>query len=537
MIQINLKKLRIIVFIVALALFFIEDTFLALNNFRPQHTVIGLKLYGKGISGLNAAQLDQFLQKLQSSSPQPFKLKAGEQTFEIKKSDVNPTFNRKQVIDVLLKEGKRGNLFQRIADQNKIFFGFGSKKIKATLSKPSLTSVIQHIALGVNKDPTPPMPDFTHDLGKTIPAQPGIKVDANRLARIIAFNILNPPRQPIAIPFRKVQSQHQESELDSIRKEIPDLVAEPIQISSADQIFTLTRDDLLSMLTVVERPNPKNSKQLILVLRISDEKLNQKLGEFAKKVEGTTNAEFDDHDARIAIYSQFHSGTRSLIKIPTGAGTIAQYQQTPSLPRNLLLASMASAYNALVDQTNNEKEKFVYLTFDDGPNNIYHPAILDILKKYNVKATFFLVGQNSQRYDQITKRTIDEGHAIGNHSLTHAFLPKLSQAEIFNEISTTKNILESFANNTIDLFRPPYGGTNQNVKTDAKNLNLKLKLWDVDPRDWSEPSTDQLIDRVVSQVHSGSNILLHSNHLSTVKALPQIIEKLQLQGYAFKILE
>lgn len=189
-------------------------------------------------------------------------------------------------------------------------------------------------------------------------------------------------------------------------------------------------------------------------------------------------------------------------------------------------------------EPNKSSEKFVYLTFDDGPNNIYHPLILDILKHYNVKATFFLVGRNSQKFEAITKRTVDEGHVIGNHSLTHAFLPKLSPEGINNEVKTTKEILDPFYGAAgISLFRPPYGGVNKIVRAEAKDLNLKLFLWDVDPRDWSEPSTDELVDRVVSKTHDGADILLHSNHLSTVKALPKIIEKLKDLGYTFKQLK
>jgi len=148
-----------------------------------------------------------------------------------------------------------------------------------------------------------------------------------------------------------------------------------------------------------------------------------------------------------------------------------------------------------------------------------------------------MVGQNSKKYEDITKRTIAEGHAIGDHSLTHAFLPKLSTEAIFKEIKETKSILTLINNSDVYLFRPPYGGINKEVSADVANLHLRMYLWDVDPRDWSEPSVDELINRVLSHAHNGSDILMHSNHLVTVKALPKIIEGLQSQGYSFKILK
>lgn len=179
--------------------------------------------------------------------------------------------------------------------------------------------------------------------------------------------------------------------------------------------------------------------------------------------------------------------------------------------------------------------KIAYLTFDDGPNSIYHPMILDILKAENVKATFFLVGQNAQKDAQVAKRTLSEGHNIGDHSNTHTFLPNLPPTAILKELQITNEILKPINNNQeISLFRPPYGGVNFYVKKYTDDLKMKLYLWDVDPRDWSEPPTDELVRRVVTATNNGSDILLHSNHLATVKALPKIIETLRSQGYTFE---
>lgn len=267
-------------------------------------------------------------------------------------------------------------------------------------------------------------------------------------------------------------------------------------------------------------------------MRLDDGALNRKLDDFAKRIEEITNAEYNDHDARVAIYAQFYSGTRRLIEIPTGQNPFVGPAKRSGVDSRL--ASLLAAALPVV----NSGEKFVYLTFDDGPNDIYHPMILDILKKYNVKATFFLVGQNSKKYEDITKRTIAEGHAIGNHSLTHAFLPKLPPNAVFKEIKETKNILTIINDdNEVYLFRPPYGGINKDVSSDVTDLRLRMYLWDVDPRDWSDPSVDDLINRVLSHVRNGSDILMHSNHLVTAKALPKIIESLQAQGFSFKLLQ
>jgi len=532
------KKGAIVILVFVAVVFFAEDTLLMLNSSDKQKPIIGLKLYGKNISQLSRPDLGQFINKLRPAN-KTLRLKSGDQLFVINGAEVGASFNLLSVTEALLAEGRNGTFFSNILKQNQAFMGLDNKKIRATLNKSVVLKVIAQIANQINQSPMPIMPDFAHDISKTLPAQDGIALDPNGLTDVIADNILRPPKSALVIPMLKVASTvHQNSELDSIRQIALNLTEDPIKISSGDQVFTLTRQDLLSLLTVKERPNPKNAKQLILVLRLDEDKLNKKLGEFAQQVEAVTNAEFDDHDARVAIYSQFYSGTRNLLKIPTGGNPIISQtlESRKSTTQSGNLNKIASIYAVLAD-TPADGKKYVYLTFDDGPNDIYHPLILDILKQYNIRATFFLVGQNSQKYSNITKRTVAEGHVIGDHSLTHAFLPKLPMNEILKEIKTTKEILKPFnGDQDISLFRPPYGGVNLNVKKDAANLNLKLVLWDVDPRDWSEPEVNDLVNRIVANTHNGSNILLHSNHSVTVKALPKIIEQLQAQGYSFRLL-
>ncbi len=531
------KKSAIVILVFVAVVFFGEDMLLMLNSSDKQKPIIGLKLYGKNISQLSRPDLGQFINKLRPAN-KTLRLKSEGQLFFIHGAEVEAGFNLPLVTEALLAEGRGGSFLSNMLKQNQAFLGLKNKKVRATLNKSAVLKIISQIGNQINQSPTPIMPDFTHDISKTLPAQNGIALDPNMLTDIITENILNPSKSALEIPLLKVTPNvHQNSELDSIRQAALSLTEDPIKITSGGQIFTLTRQDLLNLLTVKERPNPKNAKQLILVLRLDEDKLNKKLGEFAQQVETATNAEFDDHDARVAIYSQFYSGTRNLLKIPTGSNPVAlQILNNKSATQSGNLSKIASIY-AIAADTPTDGEKYVYLTFDDGPNDIYHPLILDILKQYNVKATFFLVGQNAQKYSEITKRTVTEGHVIGDHSLTHAFLPKLQSGDILKEIKTTKEILKPFNGDLdISLFRPPYGGVNPNVKKDAANLGLKLVLWSVDPRDWSEPEVSDLVNRVVSNTRNGSDILLHSNHSVTVKALPKIIEQLQTQGYSFRLL-
>ena|SRR5258708_1069663 len=501
---------KILLFAIAGILFF-ENILFAYNNLQNRYPILGLRLNGQQLFLKNRSQLQELIQT-EFNPGKPLRLDYRNQTFNIKPSDIGASPNTLMTENRLLEEGRKGNILERILTQNKALFGVEDLQISNNLSTALLAVKILDIEDGVNQDATPIMPNFMDGYNSTIPARDGVKVDVKKLSSLITRYILNPPNTFINIPVTKTTTHHSEVELLPIRQQLPSLVKNPISITSGGLTFTLSTEDILGLLAVKERPDPKNPKELMLVLRLDDKKLNQKLGDFAASVQAKTQAEFDEYDARIAIYSEFLAPeTRSTMSIPTG-----------------------SRLNVLGIQSNGPK--IAYLTFDDGTNTIYHPMILDILKQYNVKATFFLIGQNVQRAPDIVKRTLAEGHVIGDHTFTHSFLPSLSPSDILSEIKGGQNALIPFNQNPVILFRPPFGGTNKIVAADAAQLGMKQILWDVDPRDWSEPPVRELVNRVVSHTFPGAIILLHSNHITTVRALPTIIQDLQAKGYSFQII-
>ncbi len=510
------KWLKVTVLILVLVLF-LENIALSYDNLQNKTTILGLRLDNKSISGLDRTQLEEIVKKEIQSNQRPLQFVYNNRIFEVKQEEIGAKVDVGQFTNQLIEEGRGGSIMDKLIAENQALLGLKNIKLKGQISQALLNIKILEIQNEVNIDPKPIRPDFENDISKTLPAEDGIKIDTNKLTLLIADNIFTPPKNPLLVPTIKAYPiSHKEEELIPIKKQAERLIKQPLSISSGGLTFTLTVKDLRSYLAVAERPDPKDPKKIMFVLRLDDKALNQKLGEFAQKVERITHAEFNDHDARVAIYSQFYAGKRKTIVIAIG--------------RNL------EGRNVLGEQTGGEK--VVYLTFDDGPNSIYHPMILDILKTYNVSATFFMVGQNVQRDQLAAQRTTAEGHKIGNHSLTHSFLPSFSSNSILKELKTTNNILKPINSNAdIKLFRPPFGGVNLAVKKNAQDLGLKLYLWDVDPRDWSEPTTDELVRRVVSATFNGADVLLHSNHLATVKALPKIIKTLKNQGYIFKTLE
>ncbi len=189
--------------------------------------------------------------------------------------------------------------------------------------------------------------------------------------------------------------------------------------------------------------------------------------------------------------------------------------------------------SAKEEQVVTEKKK-IALTFDDGPHEEYTPMLLDGLKERNVRASFFLMGENAESYPDIVKRIKEEGHVIGNHSYSHVQLNAMKEVEACQEITKANQVIAEITGETPNYVRPPFGAWSHNLDCIT---NMIVVLWDVDPLDWQCQNTDLVVKRVVSKVKEGDIILLHDSYESTVEAAFQIIDTLEKEGYEFVTLD
>lgn len=197
-------------------------------------------------------------------------------------------------------------------------------------------------------------------------------------------------------------------------------------------------------------------------------------------------------------------------------------------------------YEDIIIKKGNEDEKIIALTFDDGPDEVFTPQVLDILKKNDVKATFFLVGENLKQNKEIVKRQFEEGHEIGNHTYTHINVAKSGYDKVYEEITKTQEEIKEIIGVEPKLFRPPYRAMSRHMCDIVKNKNMNIILWsNLDPRDWSNPGVYSIVNTIESKVENGNIILLHDyNNLrnsksQTIQALESVIPYLKEQGYKF----
>lgn len=185
-------------------------------------------------------------------------------------------------------------------------------------------------------------------------------------------------------------------------------------------------------------------------------------------------------------------------------------------------------------------QKRVALTFDDGPDPRFTNDVLDVLKQYNVRGTFFLLGSRAVAYPEIVKRIQSEGHVIGNHTYFHPNLVKDSDLEsLEREVTRTENALNDIVGFRTRLFRPPYGFLYNELVEKLAEMQYLVIGWTVDSLDWQEDPPEVIASNVLDNVQPGANILMHDgadwdgDRTNTIKALHQIIPSLQEQGYEF----
>lgn len=215
-------------------------------------------------------------------------------------------------------------------------------------------------------------------------------------------------------------------------------------------------------------------------------------------------------------------------------------------PYNLLLASLLTVFVFFWMVNENNKtavvfqaltgENTVAITVDDGPDPVYTLQILEILQRYEVPATFFVVGMQVERYPDILRREAALGNEVANHSYTHNNLHTMNLQEVTRELSRTNGIIRQYTGKNVTWFRPPRGAYNRMVTEAANQCGLKTVLWTVVVENRKNKTPEDMARRVVQTVKPGGIILLHDSRLDrtkTVQALPLIIEGLREKGYNF----
>lgn len=177
---------------------------------------------------------------------------------------------------------------------------------------------------------------------------------------------------------------------------------------------------------------------------------------------------------------------------------------------------------------------FIAITFDDGPHPQNTPRLLDMLRARNIKATFYVIGRSVDLYPQVVRRTVAEGHEIGNHTHTHRLMSKLSDVEVRSELSRCRDAVARAAGVQPRTMRPPYGGLLQRQRELVHDeFGYPTILWSVDPLDWKRPGPSVVTSRILAGTTAGGIVLAHDLHGQTIDAMPATLDGLLRRGFKF----
>ena len=189
-----------------------------------------------------------------------------------------------------------------------------------------------------------------------------------------------------------------------------------------------------------------------------------------------------------------------------------------------------------VYQRNDKAGKKVALTFDDGPHPIYTGRILDILEKYGVRATFFVIGRNIENYPEAFEAIAKSENEIGNHTYSHRNIGGMSDAQIRSEIALTDESIASHSSRRASVLRPPEGSFGKNLPRVSEEAGYDIVLWSIDTLDWAHTPAEKIVSSVLSRLGEGDIILMHdytSGNSHTCEALELMIPRMLELGYEF----
>lgn len=256
-------------------------------------------------------------------------------------------------------------------------------------------------------------------------------------------------------------------------------------------------------------------RQQLAVQGTSEEDINQIITKLRDLDMATWKFTYNDSKFSIAV----ESNTSEINSVDISINDLYKY-----IDETYLKGEDLEKYKVYIKKRG---RKAVALTFDDGPNPNTTPIALELLKKYNAKGTFFMVGKAVAGNEEIIKQVVAEGHQIGNHSWSHPLLTKISLEQAKSQINDTTEALKKASGQDVHIMRPPYGGINATIQA---AVDQSFILWDVDTLDWKNRNTASIM-KEVRKARPGSIILMHDVHQTSINALPTVLQYLTKQGF------
>lgn len=521
----------------AVLLIALQLTVIAINFFNGNRPITGLKLENQPIAQLLGKDSYQRISDVIADyENRPITIKAAEYTGTFTWRQLGQQASQDQIYEQALRVGHEGSLLDQLIDQNRAFVGaynltIGHPNLNHTLTKEFIQTINQQVEAA----PVNALFKIENGTVVIVPDQPGKAIDSDQaITHLLAADTST--SQTIDLPVKTTDAVVRTASLEPLRDQAERIVGQPLTVTAADKSVTLSPEQLLGLIIPKVGEPTEQDPHPATQLTFDESKLNAIIDDLGKQAaiaaqptimsgaqvvkQGTEGRQVKEGASGALVLS-------ALIERQTGAHNL----QTVDIP--MTQVSPPVVHQDAGNVTNRTGTGLIRLTFDDGPGGYTH-QILDILARYNVHATFYVIGRNIGGHVDQMQRTVNEGHTVANHSYSHANLATLSAAGVDSEISNTQTAILQSTGVTARNFRPPYGAQNATVRSVAASHGLSIDMWSIDPQDWARPGSAAIKNRVLSRTHPGAVILLHVLNSQTVDALPGIIEGIRAQGYTLE---
>lgn len=510
---------------------------LIVNGINHMNPILGLRLEGNVIAQLFG---DDFRSQTDAAiithENKPLTIQVANEKSDITLRQLGVRIDTANVQKGLLSFGRTANLPADLADQDFAPLGLRNMTLGNANFNDGLAA--DYIAtLDKKIDVAPKNAYFAFD-GKAAVVHgdvDGTAIDGN--AALTLLKESHPEKKAqITLPTKRVAALVTMSQLNPHLEEVRRIAGKPLTIVAGSSSVTLSPEQLVGLVVPKVVPDAKDAKKTTVQLTFDEAKLNATVDEVLSKVVTAAQPTIMSggviiQQGKPGIQAQDeHSITHvltALVQRQTGAANPDEVQ----IPLVTIESTIVQRQQPV--SSNRTGTGLVRLTFDDGPG-AYTEQILTILGRYNVHATFYVVGRNVERYPSTVRRIVNEGHRIGNHSYTHSNLTLLSAAGVEQELTSTQTAVRQASGVTPTGFRPPYGAVNGTVRNVAASLGMSIDMWSVDPRDWAQPGSSVITQRVLSATGPGAVVLLHVLNAQTVDALPSIIQGIRAQGFTIE---
>jgi peptidoglycan-N-acetylglucosamine deacetylase len=534
--NVSVSALQHLVVSFAILVLALQIALVGINSLNSGHPILGLRFEGRTVGQIGGDFHKQIDTIVSSRENKVLSIKVANETSTITRSSLGQNTDKNKVSVSLLRVGRAGNVLSMVFDQDRSALGIlnlslEQSPINRDLAKAYITTLDRKI------DVSPINAYFAFDQQKAIvhPDKNGTVIDSDAAIRQLS-NLDPEGSSQIILPTTYTYATVTKALLDPLLPQVQAIAKKTFTIIAGSTRVSLSPEQLVTLIVPKVFSDTKHSGQLTAQVSFDEDKLNALIDGVLKQatfepqptiMNGSVVVRQGKNGIEAADGNSMTSVLTALIDRQTGV----------AFPDTVQIQLIAVNPSIVQQMTNNVRSRtgtgLVRLTFDDGPG-AYTETILDILKRYNVHATFYVIGRNVQHHPQTIQRILREGHSIGNHSFTHSDLTRLSAAGVKQELANTQSAIQQAGGANATAFRPPYGSVNQVVRQVAASMGLSVDLWSVDPRDWSQPGSGAIVQRVLSGDGPGAVILLHVLHQQTVDALPAIIEGIRAQGYTME---